>query len=488
VTGSAGVDAWKGVEYRLGGTRFRGTAYFRDVADLKLGGKIFCLNPKYDRTPTGQLAVTIALPNDKGEIEFEEERASRESLDVSEEEFRHEVRRPRDLYEDGRTHVVAAYAAMNIRSVFQLPGEPREVSGFLRRQDGWLEVSVYGQASVAALDGIVASDELLREHLLLERSRADDRQARVFLSGDVLERLRACRAVLEGPRQPLFDYETEVEEARSGMKELVQELTYGKGIVGPTPGPGIVVWRDGEGPPQSGVTYPWRSIVPGFSPYAVPSKILVPIPFVALYMFGGFHGYLKYPYAEEAGGSAFIVPHTEGPELPPWLYWCFHECPYVVLPDGSPRVHDGTFSVRVWASGLSGGVEGWRTEARVDFPGYFGFFGGVLDLGGSTRSYFRFTNAFIMNTRAVASLDLGSVHARGEDRFEWGMNADVFPRKPWLVHFAYHEFGGPDESEFGLSLGVAVKALEITAGWTCVRDAGRDRDALEAGARVWWAF
>ena len=115
---------------------------------------------------------------------------------------------------------------------------------------------------------------------------------------------------------------------------------------------------------------------------------------------------------------------------------------------------------------------------------------GVLlgDLGDVERSYVRFTNAFLMNTRAVASLDLGVVHTRGEDRFEWGLSSDLFPRKPLLLHLAYHEFGGPDESDLAISLGVAIRWLELSAGWTRVRDAGDDSDMLEAGVRLWWAF
>ncbi len=73
-----------------------------------------------------------------------------------------------------------------------------------------------------------------------------------------------------------------------------------------------------------------------------------------------------------------------------------------------------------------------------------------------------------MNTRAVASLDLGAA---------------------WLVHMSWHSLDGSDRpSETRVSVGVALKALELTAGWTRDRGPAGEEDFLEVGARLWWAF
>ena len=296
------------------------------------------------------------------------------------------------------------------------------------------------------------------------------------------------RAVVTGDLTPLFDYQAEVAEAKKGYQALLSDLAQAASLSAARGGEDVAIWQEAGGGFTSG-PYPWRSIGPEDCLKVIPGKLLLPILGPLAYAWISERRgptYLDHVYASESVGSAYLVPVLEnlaGRRTKP------QASPYIAMVDDINAVEGGDHAGRFSLSSLSGPVEdAWRAEARIDFPGYFGFFGGVLDLGGSNRSYFRFTNAFVMNTRAVASLDLGSVHTRGQDRFEWGVNADVFPRKPLLLHFAYHEFGGPDESELGLSLGVALKALEITAGWTRVRDAGDDHDMLEAAARLWWAF
>jgi len=493
VTGASGIDAWRDVEYSTTAdsrVKFQGTAYFRDVSTVGFP-ELIGLRPKLERGGAdGEVVLSIAIKKaTRGDTEADEPGRAV----MSDEELDRKVRSEQRRFRRDPESVAKGFDDLDFETVVHLPGEPREVFGFERHADGSLGVAVHGEEMAAAISRTYADEDRLRNSIRLSSSGGAAAVTAMF--GEEAERIMSSRAVFDQTDVPLFDYETEMAEARAGMKKLLFELRYGKGFDGPLPGPGVFVWRDQGGVCRSGLTYPWRSVVPG-GPAEVAFKVLVPVLGSAGYLLftARAPAYLRYPYADEALGSAYLLPELNDFDGNTTAGLLFGErCAHATMVNDTGAVDAGGLSTRVAVTHLESGDEsGSRAEYRLDLPGYFGFEGGAFDVDGRERTYFRFSNAFVMNTRAVASLDLGAAwldSERDDARFEWGVSADLFPRKPWLVHMSWHSLDGSDRpSETRAAVGVALKALELTAGWTRDRGPLGEEHFLEIGARLWWAF
>jgi len=490
---ASGIDAWRDVDYFSyegdARVKFRGTAYFRDVSAVGFP-KVIGLRPKLERQPNGESILSIALGKVAGEDAASDEP---EKKALSDEEVDRKFRRGQEGFRRDPQRIRKMFKDFSLKTIVHLPGGARDIRGFERHADGLLGVSVQGKEIAAAIERVYSDETLLREAVRLGEMDSD-RAMRAWYGG-VFERIESCRAVLAPPSQPLFDYAGEVAEARAGMEKLLFELKYGKGYEGPVPGPGVVVWRNVLGHCRSGPTYPWRSVVPeGHA--AVALKLFIPVLGNAGYFLcvARAPAYLRYPYADKSLGSAYLLPELNDFDGKTTRGWFFGErCAYAAMVDDVSAADAGGLSTRIALAHLKSGDEsGTRTEYRLDFPGYFGFEGGSFDVDGRERTYLRFSNAFVMDTRAVASLDLGWawLDSEGDDaRFEWGVSADLFPRKPLLVHLSWHSLDGSDRpTETRASVGLALKALELTAGWTRDRGPLGEEHFLEIGARLWWAF
>jgi len=510
------IDAWRDVSWGIdedGRLHFTGTAFFPDLDELGLGTgwRIFFGLGRGDswREVGGKYEFTYGMiPGPRTDSAAEATPPAppaKQPPKLTEEEVAERIRDAKQRYRDTRPRLLKQAKKRKGIVRIRLPGEIEATEGSCRKIGSDLVEAGYdGMVFLRKLDALFADDARLRQ-LAREAGGRDVFRAAFREAGPARHgagprwagvSIPGFRVVVGGEVSPVFDYATEVAAAEGETAPLLKELAELSSLDAIRGGPGRAIWLEtSSGVFRSG-PYPWRSVIcPSTSPFLL-AKHVVPVLGPLGYSYLTVHQgpvYLRYPYSDERAGTAFIVPEFVNLYGRASSMYLGSSGPYRALVSELDSAEGGDRSLRLSGWYLESGDEsGSRAEYRLDLPGYFGFEGGAFDVGGRERTYLRFSNAFIMNTRAVASLDLGAawLDSEADDaRFEWGVSADLFPRKPWLVHFSWHSLDGSYRpSETRAAVGVALKALELTAGWTRDRGPLGEEHFFEIGARLWWAF
>ncbi len=210
-----GADAWQDVSYRElddGRLLFKGTVYFPELAKLKIGPIAFW---RYTMTndQMGNLVITPVaseLPPPYAHL--------RTNAPVTVEA----IRLARRQFRSAKPLLAVLFGSMRQETVFHVPGVVRHASNFETNSPQTLRIRFDGaryleaieerlfdarlteEPTKAAGDGFSVGDLLLNEKLYGERS--------------------PVRAVIKPNEQPLFDYATELAEARDAFPKLASLL------------------------------------------------------------------------------------------------------------------------------------------------------------------------------------------------------------------------------------------------------------------------
>lgn len=228
---SKGVEAWKDVSFEIlddGRGYFKGTAYFRDVAELSF----------HNIGNTKIRLIEDKMNSRKFEIEFgqkaeKEVPEKKPSVVLSDEEITKELVKAKSQYtQELRPMMVALLANMKEIMLFHMPGAVQEGSNLRADVNGDIPFVFEGSKVIAAMDQLFEDEELLRREIKSGSDVVKDGPS----SGDAFQEKvfgmsPPFRAVLSGPFQPLFNYHAEVVAAKTNYAAMTKAL----GIVASIP-------------------------------------------------------------------------------------------------------------------------------------------------------------------------------------------------------------------------------------------------------------
>jgi hypothetical protein len=215
-----GIDCWKDVDYSLkadGKIAFRGTAYFKKLADVNFAGR--------DRNP---MMLTYSLEkDDKGNLVLSATNFPSPAAGAkpSEEEAAKTMKKVRMKYQMVRPMIRAALAEYRTKAAFKLPGAADEVRGFVSA-GGAVRLDLDGPALAKVCEELYLGDEALRK--AVDAGADIDIPNNPRLPSEIAERLfkaKELRATTKGELKAAFDYDAEVTDAaREAFKKLVDSL------------------------------------------------------------------------------------------------------------------------------------------------------------------------------------------------------------------------------------------------------------------------
>ncbi|MBM4017848.1 MAG: hypothetical protein FJ288_05885 [Planctomycetes bacterium] len=211
---SYGIDAWKDVSFERaadGRVRFKGTAYFKDLAKVRIYPDD---RSRIQFGPDGTNALLLILARSKPQAE-----APKPSRIPSPEEMAKRMKDMRQRYSDTKGALTTEVAGMKLDLVFHVPGTLEEMKG-LEQQGTALSYAAEGSRIIQAVDSQVADGSYLRNVVLAGKSInvKDMVNEKVFgLKGEVWARWK-------GPFRARFDYAAEANPARKAQQAMFQRL------------------------------------------------------------------------------------------------------------------------------------------------------------------------------------------------------------------------------------------------------------------------
>jgi hypothetical protein len=239
--GSAGVDAWADVAYNRtddGRTHFKGTAYFKDLAKLRLSTANL-LGATFSKDDKGGMTLLIDSPPETAK--------AAPAPKLTPEETDQRVKAQRERFQQMRPMMEMFLAKMRIEMSFRLPGTTGEVSNLQKEQGGTLRFLLDGAKALQVIDQLMADDAYMRERAA---AGAEVGRGGARLNDAMNEKLFGgrgpIRATVTGDLKPLFDYAAEAKAAKDACPKMLERLG-----LAPAPSSPPAAESGGKGPPSS---------------------------------------------------------------------------------------------------------------------------------------------------------------------------------------------------------------------------------------------
>lgn len=218
---SKGVETWQDVTFTVtdeGALAFKGTAYFRRLSALRIGGSI-------KNESSG--AEFVEISGGGGElrlVEGKDDEAKPPAKKLSDEELTVKAKAEKAKFMKQKPMLTGFMAGFREEKIFHLPGTLDEVMVFKKTADkNTVSILYEGENILKALDVLIQDDEWWREQV---RSGQDmdkgppmsDLHEILFGTGG------QARATLKGELKPLFDYGTEVAAAKKAYSAMRKKL------------------------------------------------------------------------------------------------------------------------------------------------------------------------------------------------------------------------------------------------------------------------
>ncbi len=217
---SAGVETWKDISCRIVADdkiEFKGTAYFRDLNELKIHQVSSSNTFIRQENPDGTWSIVLKQDAE----ESPDSAAPPENL--SEEEITARVDSLRSQYEVGRAMMGPILEGIRQRYVFTVPGTPSEYSTFTRLPKGGYEYVMSGSKVLALMDSISSSEAFWRQAVVSGGGSGvgPDRQkelTRMMFGEEGIPMLKVKGGTA------LFNYDAEVKAARKNYPALLKKF------------------------------------------------------------------------------------------------------------------------------------------------------------------------------------------------------------------------------------------------------------------------
>jgi len=244
--GSKGVDAWSDVRYEKtddGRTRFIGTAYFKDLAQMKLqSGKMEGIT--FTKDDSGGMVLLLK--------EQESPAPPAPPEEIPEEQLTQRIQAERMQYQQVRPMMATVLGTMKMDVSFLLPGALVEVSGFKKEPSGAVRLVFDGAQMLKAMDELMADDAYVRQNALAGKKGGGGPQMDEWTKEKLFGTKGPFRARVTGPFKPLFPYDSEVKAAKAAYPKMIERLGLDKLPAAPPtptlpPGFGLPDGRKGIG-------------------------------------------------------------------------------------------------------------------------------------------------------------------------------------------------------------------------------------------------
>ncbi|HLY73519.1 MAG TPA: hypothetical protein VKU80_05310 [Planctomycetota bacterium] len=226
---SAGVDAWSDVVAGLrddGKMSFTGTAYFKDIEQLKL--KVMGVSSSGPElvVTRGKGTLTVQCIGEK-----KEPKPAEPPGNMTEDQIKARMKEERAKYQQGKLMMESFLKDVKFHTRVNLPGALGEVHNFKKVGVNSVEIAFEGAKLLKVLETLVMDDAFLRKSILegrdLTTSGPDDETV-------IVEKLFGEKAPIsastQGPLKPVFNYEVEAAPARKNLPEILKK--YGAASAG----------------------------------------------------------------------------------------------------------------------------------------------------------------------------------------------------------------------------------------------------------------
>ncbi len=215
---SRGIEAWKDVSFkRLPDDRiqFKGTAYFDDISKVRIYPDDVKSRAAFGHEDDKILMLILHRPKDKDARRTSRRTYTAESLAAR-------MKSMRRSYREAKGPIGLQLASMKLDLRFHVPGVPNDAKGF-EQVGRTLTFSTTGPQLLRHMDSLVANSATFRQMAATGQSLSGRMLGR-SLSSKVFSQRGEVWARMTGHLRPRFDYETEVEAAEDGEKEMLIKL------------------------------------------------------------------------------------------------------------------------------------------------------------------------------------------------------------------------------------------------------------------------
>jgi hypothetical protein len=213
-----GVEAWRDVAYQrdaTGKVKFTATAYFRDLAALKLhnnGFKAAMFRPKWTNG-------TLELTSER------KEPGNKKPVPQNAADLDQAVADARAQFQQMKPMLTGVLGTMKTDMSFRLPGTVTESSNLKRETDGVLRIQFNGAQLLAVMEKWMTDDAKLREQIKAGRDPVKSGpESDVAMNEQLFGEAKPIQAVVKVNTQPAFDFAGEVAAAKAAMPAIFKAL------------------------------------------------------------------------------------------------------------------------------------------------------------------------------------------------------------------------------------------------------------------------
>jgi hypothetical protein len=217
-----GVEAWSDVSFARtedGRMKFKGTAYFKDLAAFRLSTGKGDNGPTFRKDDKGGMVLEMAMSEDEAKAP----EPPAKSPPPSAEELAKLIQAARLQYQQMRPMMEMMLGKMKVEMTFRLPGTLAEVSGFEKQPDGSVRIAIDGAKMLQVMDQLNADDAYVRQAILAGKKpgAADMDPAK---TEKMFGTKGPFRARATGDMKPLFDYAAAVKAAKEAYPKMIEKL------------------------------------------------------------------------------------------------------------------------------------------------------------------------------------------------------------------------------------------------------------------------
>ena len=217
---SKGIETWKDISFKLTDEKkvyFTGTAYFRDIAEVKIKPGGFSSSEKmvFSKDQSGKTII---------EIKQKVKKATKEKKEFTEAQLVEEVLKVKKKYTKSRPMMWGMDKDLKIETVIHLPGRIVDISNFEKVNDTTARIKLEGTKMLGGMDAMMLDDEYLKEQIKAGRNPVQDGPGDALKANEAYYGQYApVRIVVEGNAKNQFDYKAEVVTAKDNFKDMLKE-------------------------------------------------------------------------------------------------------------------------------------------------------------------------------------------------------------------------------------------------------------------------
>jgi hypothetical protein len=217
---AAWAETWTDIafaETEGGGARFKGTAYFKDLAAVGIGWALI-KGMTWSKDAAGDITLSLNLRDSPPPLA--------KLPQLTNEQIAQRIVLARQAYAQMRGFVSPSpLARMKMCLVYRLPGKLAAASGFEKAADGSVQWTMDPDKEQLAADAAMANDDFVKSCILL--GKQPDLEARE-------KGVRTVRtARLTGEMKPPFDYQAEVKAAQEAYPKMMEKSGLSQSLAEP---------------------------------------------------------------------------------------------------------------------------------------------------------------------------------------------------------------------------------------------------------------